>query len=551
MCGVTKHHGKTFWCMRCLTHHDSDLRLKLHLKTCSSHNLQTINMPVKGEHFLEFNKYSNKFPTNFVIYSDFESILVNAKRKHIDNNDRKTEKINKHLVCGFSLKLVCTNSKYSLPLITYRYDESCITDSTEKFVIDVFFDKLEEIKKHIINIIDKRKNKTKLTKEEYKDYLEQEMCHVCEKDLGEIPFKVPFAKDGLYVGAICKFCVMSDPFEMTKSNKTNFKTLTNCYSCKRKFTLEPDKVIECCDITNKFRGAAHNKCKLKLRLHDNIKIPVILHNSKNYDTHLIISGYERSKSKITCIPNTSEKYVSFTVDNFKFIDSYQFLQSSMGNLVSNLNKEDFILLTEEFGKNANLMSRKGKYPYTYMSNWSKFKETKLPSINDFYDTLKEEKCKKEDYKHAQNVWNKLECKTMGDYHDIYVKSDVLLLADVFENFRKIAMRYYDLDPCHYYTLPGFSWDSMLKFNKVKLELLLDVDMYKFYEDSIRGGISMIGKRHACAYNKYVEGFVEDDGKKHIFISYDDANNLYGYAMIKKLPCSNFTWMSQKEIDNFD
>ena len=128
---------------------------------------------------------------------------------------------------------------------------------------------------------------------------------------------------------------------------------------------------------------------------------------------------------------------------------------------------------------------------------------------------------------------------MGEYHDLYVSTDVLLLADVFENFRKVCQEKYGLDPAHYYSAPGLSWDTLLKKTGVELELLTDLDMHLFIERGIRGGISMVGKRHAKANNPLVEGYNPDEPKN--YVTYLDANNLYGCAMSLPLPNSGFHW----------
>lgn len=99
-------------------------------------------------------------------------------------------------------------------------------------------------------------------------------------------------------------------------------------------------------------------------------------------------------------------------------------------------------------------------------------------------------------------------KTMGGYHDLYLKSDALLFADVFENFRKTRLQYYKLDPAHYFTSLGLSWDAMLKMTGVQLQLTTDVDMFQFIEKAMRGGISYIANRHGEANNKYMTGYTE-------------------------------------------
>ena len=138
-------------------------------------------------------------------------------------------------------------------------------------------------------------------------------------------------------------------------------------------------------------------------------------------------------------------------------------------------KTDFKITKSEFGDKTDLVLRKGVYPYEYIDSQSKFEETQLPSIDKFYSKLSDESIYQKDYEHAQNVWQSFNCKTLGDYHDLYLKTDVLLLADVFQAFRKTCMSSYKLDPLHYYTAPGLSWDALLKHTKIDLELLTDMD----------------------------------------------------------------------------
>ena len=138
-------------------------------------------------------------------------------------------------------------------------------------------------------------------------------------------------------------------------------------------------------------------------------------------------------------------------------------------------------------------------------------------------------------------------KNMGDYHNHYLKKDVLLLADVFEKFIDTCLKFYGLDPCHYFSSPGLSWDAMLKMTGVKLEKISDIDKYLFIEKGLRGGISYIAKRYAKANNKYMNDY--DPKKQSTFISYLDMNNLYGWAMSEYLPCGRIKWL--KNIDKFD
>lgn len=144
------------------------------------------------------------------------------------------------------------------------------------------------------------------------------------------------------------------------------------------------------------------------------------------------------------------------------------------------------------GEDYDLMKRKGVYSYGYMDGFERFKEKELPSKEWFYTKLNVECISYDDYNHSLKVWEK--CKNVGDYHDLYLKSDVLLLADVLENFRKTCSNYYGLDPCHYFSSPGLAWDAMLKMTKINLDLITGIDMYLVVEKGLSGGIRYIANR---------------------------------------------------------
>ena len=277
-------------------------------------------------------------------------------------------------------------------------------------------------------------------------------------------------------------------------------------------------------------------------------IPIFIHNLRDYDAHLLMRGIHEYavNMDIKPIPNNMERYVAFSLGSLRFLDSFQFMASSLSSLASNL--EDYPHLKELFAvdwidveeEDLKLLTRKGVYPYDYMDTFSKFQETSLPDKTAFFSDLTGENLSDEEYSYAQQVWSTFCCQSMQDYHDLYLLTDVLLLADIFEQFRKTCLETYTLDPAHYFTAPGLAWDAALKYTNVQLETLTEIDQHLFVERGLRGGISMITHRHAKANNPLLEDYNPQEPNSYIL--YLDANNLYGWAMSQPLPVGDFQWM---------
>ena len=503
MFNQTKHEHRKHFCMHCLQCFSREDVLTEHKNNCISINgKQAINMPEKGDK-VYFKNHHKQLPVPFVIYADFEAITEKIHGCLPNNEKSYTEAYQKHTDCGYGYKVVCCyDDKYSKPVQIHRGE-----NAVHKFMENM----LEEVD-WCKSIIKKHFNK---------------------------------------------------PLEMTEENEIDFQKATKCHICDQQYTDKDIRVKDHCHITGEFRGSAHQDCNLKLRIKPaTIKIPVLFHNLRGYDSHFIMQQigeiakkhvYKNNRGEechmnIDCIPNNMEKYMAFMLGNhLVFLDSFQFMSSSLDNLTKNLPDDAFKYTQQEFIKEQfNLMKQKGIYPYDHMDSFDRFNETKLPVQQDFYSILNNEHISDEQYKHAQNVWDTFNLKTMGDYHDLYLKSDILLLTDVFENFRKTCLQYYKLDPCHYFTSPGLSWDAMLKMTDIKLELITDIDMYQFIEKGLRGGVSYIANRYGKANNKYMKKYDEKAPSKYIM--YLDANNLYGWAMSQYLPTGNFKWLSQKQIE---
>ena len=295
-------------------------------------------------------------------------------------------------------------------------------------------------------------------------------------------------------------------------------------------------------------------------------IPIVFHNLSGYDAHLFIKELAASTdgAKMSIIAKNKEDYISFSIKvevnrcidkngierlkkiELRFIDSFKFISSSLDSLVNNLARGDSEFFGfEEYSENQyKLLIKKGIYPYEYMTDWDKFKETKLPPREAFYSKLNMSDVGNEDYEHANRVWKEFRLKDLGEYHDLYIKPDVILLANIFEAFRKVYLKNYGLNPAHFYTASRFAWKACLKKTRVRLELLLDPDMLLMFERGIRGGITQSINRWAKANNPYMgPEFVPD--KPTRYLQYLDANNLYGCAVSQPLPTGGFKWVSIK------
>jgi predicted transcriptional regulator len=491
---------RIYTCKSCLNYvHVNRDKLLEHYERCLKHESTRVEMPKEGS-VVKFTSWQKMLDVPFVIYYDFESSILNDV--HVPNS--------------WCMKTVCCIK----PEYNKEFTYSNFENSTD---VLVEFCKALDSERLRIQGIKGVIQPMNLTAEEVKQFQSAQKCVLCGDNL---------IKDGVV-----------------------------------------DKVRDHCHITGKYRGACHNACNLNLRM--NRFIPVVGHNAKRYDTHLFIKtladnlpdGYQ-----IECIPNTEEMYISFSIkpdysnkfefgsnniqESLRFLDSYQFLSSSLDKLADSLSDEQCVYVGEYFkDEKFRVARRKGIYPYEWIDGdvSMKMKQTSLPPIEAFTSKLNsgviddeevENSCSEADYKQALEDWNILGCKTFDEYHDFYLQRDVLLLADIMETFRKVSKRDYGLDPLHYLTLPSFSWDcSLLKIYKSKIipgiELLTDMDMLLMVEDGTRGGISMIKHRYAN---------VEEDLSSKRFIRYFDANNLYGWAMTQYLPYGGFEWVDENDFD---
>ena len=302
---------------------------------------------------------------------------------------------------------------------------------------------------------------------------------------------------------LAKTCIqeMKENAEMylTVEQETTHRVADSCFLCNGGFVQNNPKVRDHDHRTGAYRGACHQKCNINY--YANRYLPIFVHNLRGYDAHLVLKqAFEivGKKERINAIPQSSEKFMTFSIGDLKFKDSCQFLAFSLETLVKGLKTEgedkfeNFHNMKREFKtqRQLELVCKKGVYPYEWVDGDDKFKHEGLPPRKDFYSKLKLEGITKEEYKHAQEVYKEFGCKTFQDYHDLYLKTDVVLLADVFEHFRKSSIKHYRLDPANFITAASFAWSAMLLKTGVELELITDPKILDIFERSKRGGANL-------------------------------------------------------------
>ncbi|XP_060855282.1 uncharacterized protein LOC132932956 [Metopolophium dirhodum] len=342
--------------------------------------------------------------------------------------------------------------------------------------------------------------------------------------------------------------------KLTEKEEKRFQRIKRCEKCSKHLKKNNlIKVRDHCHFTGKYRQCLCLECNFQIT--NPSFIPIFFHNL-SYDSHFIIRELGCDGQNIHVIPNSSEKYISFSKEiapkfSIKFVDTFRFMSESLSKLAENLSedKSRFRETLKIFSAEAlDLVTRKGVFPYEYVDNWSKLDDTFLPSKLEFYNSLTDEKISDEDYIHAKNVWHTFDIKTLGEYSDLYLKTDVSILADVFENFRDLCLSTLELDPAHYMTAPGFAFDCMLKYTKVKLSRLKEYNMLLFFEKSIRGGICQSTKRYVKANIPNIEGLDYNANEPITWITYLDCVNLYGKSMLTELPFKDFEWVDDLNID---
>ena len=418
------------YCLNCFHSYRTKNKLDAHKKICENHDYWHIEMPTKDNNIIKYNQGGKSIKLPFIVYADLECLLEKMSTCYNTREEPSTTKINKHTPSSYSIFTHCSFDKSKNKLNYYKGE-----DATK-----------------IINY--EKKDMIPLTKKEEENYNNQKVCYICKK-------------------------------EFDKSDKKHHKVRDHCH------------------YSGKYRGAAHNIYNLRYKIPK--EIPIIFHNGSTYDYHFIIRELVKEfEDNFECLGENTEKYLTFSVPikrrienkdmnityKIKFTDSFRFMAKSLSKLIDNLTdcihsdkcincksdisymkvidetlifrcfnckknykKEINKKLIERFAStykfcNNNLnkfvmLLRKGVYPYEYMDGWDKFNKTSIPGKESFYSNLTMENITETDYVRIINVFKTFKLNNLGDYHDLYVQSDTLLLADVLENFGKACIKTYE------------------------------------------------------------------------------------------------------------
>ena len=347
---------------------------------------------------------------------------------------------------------------------------------------------------------------------------------------------------------------------LSQIEEKDFQRAKECHICNEKFQASKakSKVRDHDHVLGMYRGPAHVECNLQYKI--NLQIPIVFHNLFRYDIHHFVNEIcNNIPGRVLIIGKTDEKYLGFikrikgVLVKLTFKDSFNFLSFSLEKLAATLSSENFIHLKQSFKgietDTLKLLMQKGVMFYDYITDVDVLKEKQLPKKEDFFNSLNKKHITNEEYNHAKKVWNTFNVQNIREYIYLYMKCDVLILVDIFENFRKICIQNFTLDPICYISLPSYCWDTCLYFTKVELELLTDLNQILFLESGLRGGRSQVSLRYGCANNKFIPNYNKD--LEDSYIIYFDVNNLYGGMLTLFLPTSNFQWLSHNEILHFD
>ena len=471
--GITSNHKEDFYRLNCFHSYRTENKLEPHKKICENHDYCHVEMPIKDNNIIKYNHGEKSMKVTFIIYADLECLLEKMSTCINNPSESSPTKINKYTPSGYSIFTSCSFDESKNKLNYYRGK-----DCMKKFCKD-----LKENATRIINY--EKKKIIPLTKEEKINYNDQQICYICKKEFDKSDKKHHKVRDhchytGKYRDAAHNICNLRYKVpkeipvvfhngstydyhfitkDLVKEFEGNFdclgenteKYITFSVPLKKKIKNKNLEITYKIKFIDSFRFMSSSLSKPVDNLSEGI------HNNKCADckSNLDYIKTKNEKLILECY-NCKQRYrKKFNKELIKrFASTYEFCNNdTTGSTAepSSLERSS----SERINKFV-LLLRKGVYPYKYADTWERFSEISLPSNKDFYSNLNMEDISDIDYRHANSVFKVFKLENLGDYHDLYVQSDTLLLADVFNNFRDMCLKEYGLDPAHFLSLPGLA-----------------------------------------------------------------------------------------------
>ena len=499
------HRERHHVCLSCLQVFSSKRVLDEHTPNCRIHSPQQCVYPQGDKAKLSFVSHHTEFPFDFYLVGDFEVFLKPGDDTNAGETQQQQTIVSAHVPSGFCLYRVSPHEEFYTPPFTYSGG-----DTMEKF-----FDRVFEEANTISDILSR-----------------------------DVPMS-----------------------PLSRNEQAEHDRATVCRNCKVAFSSQNPKTRHHSHVTGRYLFPACCNCNLALkprrcRSREDYLVPVVFHNL-NYDAHFALQFFRKEYTEyktrsgktayadVEVIPLNGERNLLIRIANVVFVDSFQFLATSLDNLVKIMRKsglENFAHTAKHFG-HEEIFYQKGIFPYDYMTDEAKFEETALPAKSAFYNRLSEEEVSDEEYERAQKIWLHFSMTSLKQYHDFYLTLDVLLLADVFEKFRRTMMDSHGLDCLHFPSLPSMTLQMALKVTGVELELISDSNIYLMIESAIRGGLSYVSQRYAKANFPDMPDYRSDLPTS--FLLYLDCNSLYTTCQTYRLPVGDFKFLTESELADFD
>jgi hypothetical protein len=493
---VGKNYRRTqFYCRLCLNSFGREDLLADHIRYCGTYAPQRTRMPTPDKAYLNYIERGYGERLNFVIYCDLECSLnpIASCLPNPNTSAGSTTRISEHAPTGFAYLVTCNVVKHSKKVCVYRGDDC----------VDKLLACLMQEGREIANIL-----------------------NTC------VPIRLNAAVHAAHAAAVL------------------------CYMCKGPFTSEPggSPVLDHCHVSGIYRGSLHSSCNLKRK--QSKRVVVIFHNGSFYDFPLLLNRIGLIPDvNIKCVPGAGDTYRSFTLNNLHFVDSFAFMGTSLESLARNLltgGRHLFKNIASQFApEHVDDLLQKMCYPYEFVTSLAVLEQTtSCPPREAFYSALTNTNISQCEYERAQRIWSAHDCSNLGQFQDLYVAVDTLLLADVFERFRDVCMTQYGLDPAHYITIASYAHDACLKHTGIVISLMTCPTMYSFIESNIRGGVAQVCLRRSLANNPLMLDSYNPEIERS-YITYYDTNAMYAYAMSSCVAHGECVWLSRSELDTLD